>query len=47
MGLVEGFGARVMEMDAERHDEVCAWVSHLPQMLSTALSALLEDTFAG
>ncbi len=45
--LVEGFGARVMEMGAERHDEVCAWVSHLPQMLSTALSALLEETFAG
>ncbi|HEX4651001.1 MAG TPA: prephenate dehydrogenase [Granulicella sp.] len=45
--LVEGFGARVMEMDPERHDEVCAWVSHLPQMLSTALSALLEETFAG
>jgi prephenate dehydrogenase len=47
IGLVEGFGARVMEMDAERHDEVCAWVSHLPQMLSTALAALLEETFAG
>jgi len=47
VGLVEGFGARVMELDAERHDEVCAWVSHLPQMLSTALSALLEETFAG
>ena len=47
IGLVEGFGARVMEMDAERHDEVCAWVSHLPQMLSTALSAVLEETFAG
>lgn len=45
--LVEGFGARVMELGAERHDEVCAWVSHLPQMLSTALSALLEETFAG
>jgi prephenate dehydrogenase len=47
IGLVEGFGARVMEMDAERHDEVCAWVSHLPQMLSTALSAVLEETFGG
>lgn len=45
--LVERFGARVMEMDAVRHDEVCAWVSHLPQMLSTALAALLEETFAG
>jgi prephenate dehydrogenase len=47
IGLVEGFGARVMEMDPARHDEVCAWVSHLPQMLSTALAALLEETFAG
>ena len=47
IGLVEGFGARVMELDAERHDEVCAWVSHLPQMLSTALAAVLEETFGG
>jgi prephenate dehydrogenase len=47
VGLVERFGARVMEMEAERHDEVCAWVSHLPQMLSTALAALLEETFGG
>jgi prephenate dehydrogenase len=47
IGLVERFGARVMELGAERHDEVCAWVSHLPQMLSTALSALLEERFAG
>ena len=41
------FGAVVRELDPERHDEVCAWVSHLPQMMSTALAALLEDTFAG
>ncbi|HEV2575973.1 MAG TPA: prephenate dehydrogenase/arogenate dehydrogenase family protein [Acidobacteriaceae bacterium] len=47
IALVGRFGARVMEMDAARHDEVCAWVSHLPQMLSTALAALLEETFAG
>ena len=46
-GVVDRFGARVMDLDAERHDEVCAWVSHLPQMVSTALAALLEDTFAG
>jgi prephenate dehydrogenase len=39
------FGARTLDMDAARHDELCAWVSHLPQMLSTALAALLEDTF--
>jgi prephenate dehydrogenase len=39
------FGCRIMDIDAERHDELCAWVSHLPQMVSTALAALLEDKF--
>jgi prephenate dehydrogenase len=43
---VTKFGARSMDLDPARHDEICAWVSHLPQMLSTALAALLEDTFA-
>lgn len=43
---VSRFGASVREMEPERHDEICAWVSHLPQFLSTALAALLEDTFA-
>ena len=42
---VEGFGSRIVELDAERHDQLCAWVSHLPQMLSTALGALYQDTF--
>jgi prephenate dehydrogenase len=44
-GWVAKFGARTMDLDPARHDEVCAWVSHLPQMLSTALAALLEETF--
>ncbi len=43
---VERFGSRTLNLDPERHDEVCAWASHLPQMLGTALAALLEDTFA-
>jgi len=42
---VERFGCRTMEIQAARHDEICAWVSHLPQFLSTALSAMLEDRF--
>jgi prephenate dehydrogenase len=44
--LIAGFGANVRDIDPAQHDEVCAWVSHLPQMLSTALAALLQDTFA-
>jgi prephenate dehydrogenase len=42
---VAKLGARTLDLDAARHDELCAWVSHLPQMLSTALAALLEDRF--
>ncbi len=44
--LVRRIGARVLALnDAQRHDRICAWVSHLPQMLATALSASLEDEF--
>ena len=43
---VEGFGARPRDLDPAQHDVLCAWVSHLPQMLSTALAAVLEETFA-
>ena len=42
----ERFGCRTMDIKAARHDEICAWVSHLPQFLSTALSAMLEERFA-
>ncbi|MHB1936675.1 MAG: prephenate dehydrogenase [Acidobacteriaceae bacterium] len=38
-------GCRMLDLDPVRHDEICAWASHLPQMLGTALAALLEDTF--
>jgi len=44
-GWVGCFGSRMLDMDAARHDELCAWGSHLPQMLSTALAALLEERF--
>ncbi len=40
------FGARVIDMDPDRHDVLCAWISHLPQFVSTAMCALLEDEFA-
>ena len=37
--LVAATGARVVSMEPERHDRLCAWLSHLPQMVSTALAA--------
>jgi prephenate dehydrogenase len=39
-------GCRVLDLEPERHDVLCAWVSHLPQFVSTALTALLQDEFA-
>ena len=42
MELIRSFGCRVIELEAARHDELVAWVSHLPQFLSTALTALLQ-----
>ena len=45
-GCVQGFGARMLDLDPARHDRICAWVSHLPQMVSTAMAALFADEFA-
>ena len=45
-GWIQALGARARDLSPTQHDDLCAWVSHLPQMLSTALAALLEDTFA-
>jgi prephenate dehydrogenase len=43
---VAKFGCRTMDLDAGRHDQICAWVSHLPQMVATAMSAMFADEFA-
>ncbi|MGB6191831.1 MAG: prephenate dehydrogenase [Terracidiphilus sp.] len=40
---VKAIGAKIIDLNAERHDELVAWVSHLPQFVATCLSALLED----
>jgi prephenate dehydrogenase len=42
---VEKLGARTACLDAAGHDRLCAWISHLPQMISTALAASLVDEF--
>jgi prephenate dehydrogenase len=41
--LVEAMGSKTLDIDAARHDELVGWVSHLPQFVATALSALLEE----
>jgi prephenate dehydrogenase len=42
---VEKLGARIAHLPAQEHDQLCAWISHLPQMISTALAASLVDEF--
>jgi prephenate dehydrogenase len=41
----ERMGAKVAVVDPADHDRFCAWISHLPQMISTALAAALVDEF--
>jgi prephenate dehydrogenase len=43
LDLLQSIGARVIAMDAKRHDQLCAWISHLPQMMATALAAVLRE----
>jgi prephenate dehydrogenase len=45
LGWVEKVGARPISMEAVEHDQLCAWISHLPQMISTALAATLVDEY--
>jgi len=42
---VEKIGGRIASMEAREHDELCAWISHLPQMISTALAATLVEEY--
>jgi prephenate dehydrogenase len=42
--LIRKFGVKVISLNAAEHDRLCAWISHVPQMISTALaSALVEE----
>jgi prephenate dehydrogenase len=45
LGWVEKIGAGVASMDADAHDQLCSWISHLPQFISTALAATLVDEY--
>ena len=44
--LLGQIGARVLPVDSVQHDRICGWVSHLPQMLSTALASTLVEELA-
>ncbi len=45
LNWVERLGAKIAALPPDKHDLLCAWVSHLPQMISTALAASLVEEF--
>jgi prephenate dehydrogenase len=45
INCAEKMGARIAVVDPGEHDRFCAWISHLPQMISTALAATLVGEF--
>ena len=44
-GWIDQIGSRIAMLPAEEHDRLCAWISHVPQMISTALAAALVEEF--
>jgi prephenate dehydrogenase len=44
-GWIDQIGARLAMLPPDEHDRLCAWISHLPQMISTALAAVLVEEF--
>src|SRR5262249_40446899 len=43
--LLETIGARILTFSPETPDRLCAWISHIPQLLATALAASLAEEF--
>jgi prephenate dehydrogenase len=44
-GWIDQIGARIAVLPPDDHDRLCAWISHLPQLISTALAATLVEEF--
>jgi len=45
VGWIKKFGAKISLLDAAKHDELCAWISHVPQMISTAVASTLVEEY--
>ncbi len=45
LSWIEKIGANIAVLDAVEHDELCAWISHLPQFVATALAATLIEEY--
>ena len=47
MQMIESAGARLVVTSPEKHDQVLAFTSHLPQLVSTALAMTVGSELAG
>lgn len=47
VAAIHAIGARPIMCGVEEHDRVCAYVSHLPQMMATALANVVAELDAG
>src|SRR5579864_939426 len=45
VGWIKKIGAKPAILDPSEHDELCAWISHVPQMISTALASTLVEEY--
>jgi prephenate dehydrogenase len=45
IGWIDQIGARIAMLPPQDHDRLCAWISHVPQMISTALASALVEEF--
>ena len=43
--LIKKVGARIAVLPASEHDQLCGWISHVPQMISTALASTLVEEY--
>jgi prephenate dehydrogenase len=45
VGWIKKIGAKPAILNPSEHDELCAWISHVPQMISTALASTLVEEY--
>jgi len=45
IACIKKIGAKVEILDADAHDRLCTWISHVPQMISTALASTLVEEY--
>jgi len=43
--MIKKIGAHIAVLPSSEHDQLCGWISHVPQMISTALASTLVEEY--